>query len=361
MADYIAIPSPTQNFRKLISSLFEQILKGSFAGFTSEVFSKIEKPKPIPIANGQGLAIAKLSIAVMWIHPYSYKESEGTFEYGNYQREADDLGAVIQHFSEANHVIIGILRHSKGGDAVLLYASRYHDIHTVVNVSERYDLKRGIVEHLGEDFMQRLKEKGYVDTKDRKIHGSEDEIIPVEDAYELTKALFRRATLLELIKEYHQAANDIQRLISILKTHRKIQRGINLTDSGHDIKKAYYKDALKYHSDKIPYFFNKLQTIFATITGPDLDPDGGASARLGSKNFDCGRTCLATFPDFSDHFSTGGQKISTPVENFRLGSNHHSKVVKQFDWGRNQWSKFSTGVRLTSDRSRTILTLVEYG
>ena len=42
------------------------------------------------------------------------RESEGTFEYGNYQREADDLGAVIQHFSEANHVIIGILGHSKG-------------------------------------------------------------------------------------------------------------------------------------------------------------------------------------------------------------------------------------------------------
>ncbi|PON84410.1 hypothetical protein TorRG33x02_197430, partial [Trema orientale] len=50
----------------------------------------------------------------------------------------------------------------------LLYASRYHHIRTVVNVSGRYDLKRGIVERLGEDFMQRLKEKGYIDTKDRK-------------------------------------------------------------------------------------------------------------------------------------------------------------------------------------------------
>lgn len=54
-----------------------------------------------------------------------------------------------------------------GADVVLLYASRYHDIRTVVNVSGRYDLKRGIVERLGENFMQRLKESGYVEFKDK--------------------------------------------------------------------------------------------------------------------------------------------------------------------------------------------------
>lgn len=53
-----------------------------------------------------------------------------------------------------------------GGDVVLLYASRYHDVHTVVNISGRYDLKRGIAERMGEDFMERLKEKGYLDVKD---------------------------------------------------------------------------------------------------------------------------------------------------------------------------------------------------
>ena len=50
---------------------------------------------------------------------------------------------------------------------VLLYASRYHDIHAVVNVSGRYDLKRGIVERFGEDLMQRLKENGYIEVKDK--------------------------------------------------------------------------------------------------------------------------------------------------------------------------------------------------
>lgn len=55
-----------------------------------------------------------------------------------------------------------------GGDVVLLYASRYHDVQTVVNVSGRYDLKRGIAERMGEDFMERLKEKGYLEVKDKK-------------------------------------------------------------------------------------------------------------------------------------------------------------------------------------------------
>ena len=50
---------------------------------------------------------------------------------------------------------------------VLLYASRYCDIRTVVNVSGRYDLKGGIVERFGEDIMQRLKERGYVEIKDK--------------------------------------------------------------------------------------------------------------------------------------------------------------------------------------------------
>ena len=49
---------------------------------------------------------------------------------------------------------------------VLLYASKYHDVRTVVNVSGRYDLKKGIVERFGEEFMEKLKEKGYVDVKD---------------------------------------------------------------------------------------------------------------------------------------------------------------------------------------------------
>ncbi|XP_060960957.1 putative uncharacterized protein YDL057W [Cannabis sativa] len=150
-------------------------------------------------------------------------ESEGTFEYGNYQREADDLRSVIEHFFGANRTISAILGHSKGGDAVLLYASRYTDVSAVVNVCGRYDLKRGIAERFGEDFMQTLKEKGYIEVKDRRgtsyqvteksmldrlntdihsaclkisddcrvltVHGSADKTIPVDDAIEFSKII----------------------------------------------------------------------------------------------------------------------------------------------------------------------------
>lgn len=48
---------------------------------------------------------------------------------------------------------------------VLLYPAMYHDIHTVVNLSGRYDLNKGIEERVGKDFMQRIKEDGFIDVK----------------------------------------------------------------------------------------------------------------------------------------------------------------------------------------------------
>lgn len=44
----------------------------------------------------------------------TYRESEGSFQYGGYWREADDLHAVIQHFRGAKRVIHAIVGHSKG-------------------------------------------------------------------------------------------------------------------------------------------------------------------------------------------------------------------------------------------------------
>ena len=42
------------------------------------------------------------------------RESEGSFYFGNYNHEADDLRSVIQHFSNMNRVVPVILGHSKG-------------------------------------------------------------------------------------------------------------------------------------------------------------------------------------------------------------------------------------------------------
>jgi len=61
---------------------------------------------------------------------------------------------------------------SAGGGIVLLYASKYPDVRTVVNMSGRYDLKTGVAERLGEDFMERIKKDGYIDVKCEKTGGS---------------------------------------------------------------------------------------------------------------------------------------------------------------------------------------------
>ncbi|KAK9705449.1 hypothetical protein RND81_07G058100 [Saponaria officinalis] len=151
-------------------------------------------------------------------------ESDGSFAYGNYMKEVEDLCAVVKYFKDKNRSVSAIVGHSKGGDVVLLYASKYHDVHTVVNISGRFDLKKGISERLGVNFMEILEKDGFIDVKSKTgkvmyrvtlkslmarlntdmheaslkidkhcrvltVHGSADETIPVEDAYEFAKVI----------------------------------------------------------------------------------------------------------------------------------------------------------------------------
>ncbi|KAL2338732.1 hypothetical protein Fmac_013178 [Flemingia macrophylla] len=150
-------------------------------------------------------------------------ESDGSFQYGYYWREAEDLHTVTQHFHESNRVVSAIVGHSKGGGVVLLYASKYHDVKTVVNLSGRYDLKTGIEERLGKDHMEKIRKDGFIDVTrsgnfeyrvtleslmDRletnmheaclqidkecrilTIHGSSDKVVPVEEASKFAKII----------------------------------------------------------------------------------------------------------------------------------------------------------------------------
>ena len=52
---------------------------------------------------------------------------------------------------------------TSGGGDVLLYASKYHGIPTIVEASARYDLKGGIEGRLGKDFMAKIKKEGFID------------------------------------------------------------------------------------------------------------------------------------------------------------------------------------------------------
>ncbi|XP_020227422.1 uncharacterized protein LOC109808720 [Cajanus cajan] len=152
-------------------------------------------------------------------------ESEGAFEFGSYWREADDIHSVAQHFHEANRTVIAIVGHSKGGNAALLYASKYHDIKTIVNLSGSHDLKIGLEFRLGKDFIERIRKEGFIELKaetpggidyhiteeslkDRlniimleeclhidkecrifTVHGGADSIIPAVAAHEFAKVL----------------------------------------------------------------------------------------------------------------------------------------------------------------------------
>ncbi|EOA24591.1 hypothetical protein CARUB_v10017865mg [Capsella rubella] len=178
--------------------------------------------KNFEIMKNVAVAIEKEGISAFRFDFSGNGESEGSFYYGNYNYEADDLHSVIQYFSNINRVVTIILGHSKGGDVVLLYASKYHNIPNVINLSGRYDLKKGIEERLGEGFLERIKKQGYIDVKDgdsgyrvteeslmdrlntdmheaclkietecrvMTVHGSDDETVPVEDAKEFAKII----------------------------------------------------------------------------------------------------------------------------------------------------------------------------
>ncbi|KAL6867668.1 hypothetical protein ACP4OV_015692 [Aristida adscensionis] len=149
-------------------------------------------------------------------------ESEGTFQYGNYYREVDDLRDVILYFKEHRRGTHTIAGHSKGGNVVILYASMYQYIRSVINLSGRFNLKRGIGERFGNDYMERINEHGFIDVADKRgcfiyrvrkeslmdrlktdmqsactsidpscrvltVHGANDDVVPSEDALEFNK------------------------------------------------------------------------------------------------------------------------------------------------------------------------------
>ncbi|PWA71688.1 alpha/beta-Hydrolases superfamily protein [Artemisia annua] len=208
-------------------------------------------------------------------------DSEGSFQYGNYYREVDDLRSVMQYFEQEERLVTAIIGHSKGlffvfsesssifllyikscyiellirklfvgGNVVLFYASRFKDVDNVVNISGRFDLRRGIEGRLGKDYLKRIKQYGFIDVANRKgnieyrvteeslmdrlttntsaacqlipqtcrvltIHGSGDKIVPAEDAMEFAKHIFNHK--LHIIEgadhEYTSHQNELSSVV----------------------------------------------------------------------------------------------------------------------------------------------------
>ncbi|KAG2554071.1 hypothetical protein PVAP13_9KG639401 [Panicum virgatum] len=167
-------------------------------------------------------ALASENISIFRFDFSGNGESEGTFEYGNYYKEVDDLRDVILHFKKHKRGTHAIAGHSKGGNVVILYASMYHDIYKVINLSGRFNLERGIGDRFGDDYMERINQHGFIDVENKTgriiyrvttgslmdrlktdmqsactsidpncrvltVHGANDDVVPSEDALEFDK------------------------------------------------------------------------------------------------------------------------------------------------------------------------------
>ncbi|KAL7136764.1 hypothetical protein ABFS83_10G052700 [Erythranthe nasuta] len=143
-------------------------------------------------------------------------ESEGSFQYGNYSSEVEDLRAVIEYFTGINRSTVAIVGHSKGGNVVLLYASKYHDIGAVVNISGRYNLKKGIEERLGANYLERLKKDGYIDVK-----------LPGGVQYRVTK----ESMIERLNTNMHEACLSVDPKCRVLTVHGSADEDISVEDA----------------------------------------------------------------------------------------------------------------------------------
>ncbi|KAH0849658.1 hypothetical protein HID58_096201 [Brassica napus] len=143
-------------------------------------------------------------------------ESEGSFYYGNYNHEADDLRSVVQHFSKWTvwFMLFSATVKEVMWCSFMLQVSRYPQCNQ--------SLWTKALQSVGEDFLETIKQQGFIDVKDGKsgyrvteeslmerlstdmheaclkidkecrvltVHGSDDEVIPVEDAKEFAKII----------------------------------------------------------------------------------------------------------------------------------------------------------------------------
>lgn len=183
----------------------------------------LNSSKDVDLLVNLANSLAKSGLSVFRFDFSGNGESEGEFQFGNYSKETEDLHAVVLHWMQKGRVVKAILGHSKGGSTILLYASKFKEVHTIVNASGRLDLKEGLDNILGADFLEKI-EAGPLDVKDNSgkftfrvtkeslmerfatdlrkaaqtipkeirvmsVHGSEDEAVSVENAYACDKII----------------------------------------------------------------------------------------------------------------------------------------------------------------------------
>jgi len=164
----------------------------------------------------------------------------------------DDLRDVILHFKKHKLDTHAVAGHSKGGNVVILYASMYHDISKVINLSGRFNLERGIGGRFGNGYMERINQHGFIDVEDKTgriiyrvtkeslmdrlktdmhsaclsidsncrvltVHGANDDVVPSEDALEFDKYISNHELHIIEGADHRYASHHLELAAIVLK------------------------------------------------------------------------------------------------------------------------------------------------
>ncbi|XP_073154541.1 uncharacterized protein [Henckelia pumila] len=172
--------------------------------------------KEQPIIRSISMALEDAGISVFRFDFTGNGDSQGLFQFG-YYREVEDIRTVTQYFGTKNRAILAILGHSKGANVVLIYASKYHDVAAVVNVSGRYHLDRGLDKLLGADFEEQIKKHGYIDIGDGETRG--------------VKRVTKESLMERLNVKMHEVCLSIDKSCRVFTIHGSRDKVVKLDDA----------------------------------------------------------------------------------------------------------------------------------
>ncbi|XP_047941573.1 uncharacterized protein LOC125188644 isoform X1 [Salvia hispanica] len=126
--------------------------------------------------------------------------TEDSYYSGNYDSEIEDLRAVVEYFSTINRPVAAVLGHSKGANIVLEFASKYHNVGAVINVSGRYDPWHINLKNRNATSEEEVKDVKQLNSsideewltmdprcKVLTVHGTADNDVALDEAYEIGK------------------------------------------------------------------------------------------------------------------------------------------------------------------------------
>jgi dienelactone hydrolase len=129
---------------------------------------------------------------------------------------------IQERISEDWSFAVVVIEFCAGGNVVLLYAAKYNDVQTVVNISGRFFLDRGIEFRLGKDYFKRIKDNGFIDVSNRKG----------KFEYRVTE----ESLMDRLTTNAHEACLSIRENCRVLTVHGSNDRIVHVTEASEFAK-----------------------------------------------------------------------------------------------------------------------------